>query len=232
MSDKLPFCLIIFLISHPKNRSVKYTMFPSIPSHPQIFNFPYSTIFHYLPLSSRIIEQKMAVFHRFFTVFSDAENGEKVEEKMNWTIPEKSKKKEDKNKKTGDEYWKKWEQTGRDMGPTTASLTLQKDPRKYDEETRNNPQKNQLYGTSYTINLLFPTIVSFEKIILIDSPILSSSISPLPMCCFILQTSRNPCICWVCRLFQREEKRSNKTRKGTRRTKRTGRKSVTRQGTI
>ena len=73
-------------------------LFPSIPSHPQIFKFPYSTIFHLLPFSSSMFERKMAVFHRFFTVFSDDENGEKVEEKMNWTIYEKSRKKKGKIK--------------------------------------------------------------------------------------------------------------------------------------
>ena len=113
------------------------------------------------------------------------------------------------------------------MGPTTASLTLQKDPRKYDEETRNNPQKNQLYGTSYTINLLFPNIASDDKISPFDSPILSSSISPLPTYCFHRLDSSKPLYLLGSQAFYRKRRRNEMTRKGTRRTKRTEEESVT-----
>ena len=78
---------------------------------------------------------------------------------------------------------------------------------------------------SYTIDFLFPTIASTDKIFPIDSSILSSSISHISMRHFNLKTSRNPCICWVRKLFPREKQRSDQTSKGTKKGSGTGEKN-------
>ena len=61
-------------------------MFPFIPSHPHLFNMVHSTIFHYLPFSHPVTFPKEAIFHRFFTFFSDAENGPNGRGKKNELI--------------------------------------------------------------------------------------------------------------------------------------------------
>ena len=76
-----------------------HKLFPFIPSHPQMFNFPYSTIFHYLPFSYPVTFPKEAIFHRFFTFFSNAENGPNGREIIDLNNPGKVKEKERKNQR-------------------------------------------------------------------------------------------------------------------------------------
>ena len=121
MSDKLPFRLIIFPLRNPKNRFVKYTMFPFIPSHPQIFKFPYSTIFHYLPFSHPVPFPKEAIFHQFFTISSTDENGPNGRIKNELNYPRKVNEKERKNQRKQKKMIEKYE---REQGGIWELLTL------------------------------------------------------------------------------------------------------------
>ena len=84
-------------------------LFPSIPSHPQIFKLAHPTIFHYLPLSHPLTFPKEAIFHQFFTISSTAENGQNGREIIDLNNQRKVKEKERKNKRKQRKMIEKYE---------------------------------------------------------------------------------------------------------------------------
>ena len=111
-----------------------------------------------------------------------------------------------------------------------------KNPRKYDEEIRNKPEENQLYESSCTINFFFPTIASDDKIFLINSPFLSSSVSQISMCHFNPLDSSKPLYLLGLWAFLKRRRRNELPRnileERKKKTKENRKKAVTKLGII
>lgn len=139
MSDKRLLRTVIFPNKHPKNISVKYTMFPSIPSHPQIFKFPYPANFLFSLLWS-------SEEGGFFSVFSPHLQLTKKEQRQKQRGVNQTgnfSEKERKRQSTEDIYLMLMRTTKGIIWEFLTFPNASKDPRKYEEEMR----KNQLYET-------------------------------------------------------------------------------------